>query len=145
MNPGISGNGSPITDPPLPLLTHPELEKHIMDLSDEKSPLEQTLARTEWLIQGVRRSMDEMRERELAIVLSKRAAQSPRRPTPADHSRLFPLDPYTRPKDVLSLRRLFLYRGTDPQKPRPSKSAFDFPSDILPFRLLCSLLDPLFP
>jgi hypothetical protein len=66
-NPGIYGNGSPHhqlspSSPSIP--THAELEKHFMDLSKEKSRLEEMLARTEWLMQGVCRGMDEMRERE---------------------------------------------------------------------------------
>ena len=51
--------------------THAELEKHFMDISKEKSRLEEMLARSEWLMQGVCRGMDEMRERELAIALSQ--------------------------------------------------------------------------
>lgn len=84
--PGIYGSGSPHhrsspSSPPIP--THAELEKHFMDLSKEKSRLEEMLARTEWLMQGVRRGMDEMRERELAIALSQHAAQRSRQPTPS--------------------------------------------------------------
>lgn len=84
--PGIYGNGSPHhrsspSSPSIP--THAELEKHFMDLSKEKSRLEEMLARTEWLMQGVRRGMDEMRERELAIALSQHAAQRSRQPTPS--------------------------------------------------------------
>lgn len=82
----IYGNGSPHhrsspSSPSIP--THAELEKHFMDLSKEKSRLEEMLARTEWLMQGVRRGMDEMRERELAIALSQHAAQRSRHPTPS--------------------------------------------------------------
>ena len=85
-NPGIYSSGSPHhrsspSTPPIP--THAELEKHFMDLSKEKSRLEEMLARTEWLMQGVRRGMDEMRERELAIALSQHAAQRSRQPTPS--------------------------------------------------------------
>ena len=84
--PGIYGSGSPHhrsspSSPSIP--THAELEKHFMDLSKEKSRLEEMLARTEWLMQGVRRGMDEMRERELAIALSQHAAQKSRQPTPS--------------------------------------------------------------
>ena len=84
--PGLYGNGSPHhrsspSSPPIP--SHAELEKHFMDLSKEKSRLEEMLARTEWLMQGVRRGMDEMRERELAIALSQHAAQRSRQPTPS--------------------------------------------------------------
>jgi len=84
--PGIYGNGSPHhrlspSSPSIP--THAELEKHFMDLSKEKSRLEEMLARTEWLMQGVRRGMDEMRERELAVALSQHAAQRSRQPTPS--------------------------------------------------------------
>ena len=84
--PGIYGSGSPHhrlspSSPPIP--THAELEKHFMDLSKEKSRLEEMLARTECLMQGVRRGMDEMRERELAIALSQHAAQRSRQPTPS--------------------------------------------------------------
>ena len=83
---GIYGNGSPHhrsspSSPPIP--SHAELERHFMDLSKEKSRLEEMLARTEWLMQGVRRGMDEMRERELAIALSQHAAQRSRQPTPS--------------------------------------------------------------
>ena len=83
---GVYGNGSPhhrssTSSPSIP--THAELEKHFMDLSKEKSRLEEMLARTEWLMQGVRRGMDEMRERELAIALSQHAAQRSRQPTPS--------------------------------------------------------------
>ena len=83
---GVYGNGSPHhrsspSSPSIP--THAELEKHFMDLSKEKSRLEEMLARTEWLMQGVRRGMDEMRERELAIALSQHAAQRSRQPTPS--------------------------------------------------------------
>jgi GATA-binding protein len=83
---GMYGNGSPHhrsspSSPPIP--SHAELEKHFMDLSKEKSRLEEMLARTEWLMQGVRRGMDEMRERELAIALSQHAAQRSRQPTPS--------------------------------------------------------------
>ena len=85
-NSGIYGNNSPHhrsspSSPSIP--THAELEKHFMDLSKEKSRLEEMLARTEWLMQGVRRGMDEMRERELAIALSQHAAQRSRQPTPS--------------------------------------------------------------
>jgi hypothetical protein len=72
-NPGIYGSGSPHHRPPTPSPWIPrdaELEKHFMDLSKEKSRLEEMLARTECLMQGVRRGMDETRERELAIALS---------------------------------------------------------------------------
>jgi GATA-binding protein len=85
-NPGIYGNGSPHhrSSPSAPSIpSHAELEKHFMDLSKEKSRLEEMLARTEWLMQGVRRGMDEMRERELAIALSQHAAQRSRQPTPS--------------------------------------------------------------
>ena len=85
-NPGIYGNGSPHhrSSPSAPSIpTHAELEKHFMDLSKEKSRLEEMLARTEWLMQGVRRGMDEMRERELVIALSQHAAQRSRQPTPS--------------------------------------------------------------
>ena len=84
--PGLYGSGSPHhrsspSSPQIP--SHAELEKHFMDLSKEKSRLEEMLARTEWLMQGVRRGMDEMRERELAIALSQHAAQRSRQPTPS--------------------------------------------------------------
>ena len=52
-------------------------------VSKEKSRLEEILARTEWLMQGVRRGMDEMRGRELAIALSQHAAQRLQQPTPS--------------------------------------------------------------
>lgn len=95
-NSGIYGNGSPHhrsspSSPSIP--SHAELEKHFMDLSKEKSRLEEMLARTEWLMQGVRRGMDEMRERELAIALSQHAAQRSRQPTPRPVSASPPRSP----------------------------------------------------
>jgi len=82
---GHYGNGSPHhrSSPSSPIPSHAELEKHFMDLSKEKSRLEEILARTEWLMQGVRRGMDEMRGRELAIALSQHAAQRLQQPTPS--------------------------------------------------------------
>jgi len=81
---GHYGNGShhqsSPSSPSIP--SHAELEKHFIDLSKEKSRLEEMLARTEWLMQGVQCGMDEMRGREITIALSQ-AGERPSSQPPA--------------------------------------------------------------
>jgi len=64
----------------------PELERHYYELAEEKRRLEEMLDKTDKLMAGVRRGMDELRERDLAMAQQQlqqaqqqqqRASQSP--------------------------------------------------------------------
>lgn len=63
------GNTSPHHRQPSPnnVPSIPELERHYYELAEEKRRLEEMLDKTDRLMSGVRRGMDELRELELAI------------------------------------------------------------------------------
>lgn len=65
----LYGNASPHSRQPSPnsIPSIPELERHYYELAEEKRRLEEMLDKTDKLMSGVRRGMDELRERELAI------------------------------------------------------------------------------
>jgi GATA-binding protein, other eukaryote len=55
--------------------TIPELERHYYQLGEERRRLEEMLEKTDRLMTGVRRGMDELRERELALSASQQTHQ----------------------------------------------------------------------
>ena len=61
-----------------------------MDLSKEKSCLEEMVAPAGWLMQVIRRNMDEIREQQLGIALSQHAAQRSRPPRRSQPVPAFP-------------------------------------------------------